>query len=319
MVSAQKQMKERLAQCDVVLEVRDARAPLSSANPHLETMLARKRRIIVLNKCDLISSADQSAVQRWFAHHQLPIILTQSNSSGAQASKKSGNEIAQLVNRMKAMAPKREFKTTPLLVLIAGVPNCGKSTLINALRVRHMPLNKAAAAAKTGAKAGVTRQVAAFAISEDPPIRVFDSPGIFLPSFDESDEDARRAFSLAVTGCVSDERLDPVMIADFILYQLNHVVRDGANAYMQFCGLTNPTDDVYEMLEACATRYGVPHDTSRTENAARLVIRAYRSGRLGLFCLDALNLSPATVAMPSSSPSEDGKDAHPSTQAQEIN
>ncbi|KAF0852862.1 mitochondrial ribosome biogenesis GTP-binding protein YlqF [Andalucia godoyi] len=328
MVSAQRAMHSRISGCDLVLEVRDARAPFSSSNPQLEPLVNRRKRIIVLNKTDLISLSDQEKLKKIFAREPLRFgnattqITFTSSIESVRMQTQTRNEISRLVKLMQSSVPEREFKTSPMLALVAGVPNCGKSTLINALRVKHMPTERATAAAKTGAKAGVTRQVSAFSISESPPIRVFDSPGIFMPTFADSDQDAMRAFCLSATGCVNDERFDPVLIAEFILWQLlDRRVGDTA-ACAAFAGVDQLPRNIHDVLEACVRRYGIKNDVSfetpldrdpvlasvsgnelltfsaqSINAAARLFIRAYRAGKFGKFCLDDLDKPPCLSAL----------------------
>jgi len=162
--------------------------------------------------------------------------------------------------------------------MIVGMPNVGKSTILNFLRKKS---GKGGNVAKTGANPGVTRHVSAFKVSDKPLVFVTDTPGIMLPSNIGNEI----GYKLAITGAIKDSILGEEILADYLLYTLN---RFNALNYVKMFNLSEATENIDELLTAVAKRIGAKsHNGVWDFNlAARYLLSKYRSGDLGLLTLD---------------------------------
>ena len=200
MAKTRRQIKEDLKLIDIVIELLDARIPIASRNPDIEEITKGKKKIVILNKCDL---AEEKENQRWlsyFAKKGIPAVLTDSQS---------GTGIAQVVSKIEeVMKDKKEEMDSKgrtgrkIRAMILGIPNVGKSSFINRISKRTL--------AGVGNKPGVTKQKQWIRINEK--IELLDTPGVLWPKF-ESEE---VALHLCFTGTIKEEILDKIEIA----YQL---------------------------------------------------------------------------------------------------
>jgi len=171
MQKATNDIKARLKNCDVVLEIRDPRIPISSCNPLLETTIGKKPRILIFNKADLISQNFHQKVKQYFeAKGQRQVLFTSANR---------GKNISHIIPMVSETIKKSSFDKS-IYMLVIGIPNIGKSTVINSLRNAYL---KKGGGAKTGKLPGVTRHVSGFTVSENPHTFLYDSPGVMLPRF----------------------------------------------------------------------------------------------------------------------------------------
>ncbi len=189
MVKAMRRMGEYLKLIDVVIEVVDARVPHSGRNPMLDTIIGNRKRLLILNREDL---ADPVITKQWVEYFRRGGQPAASTDGRAQPSVKRA---AHLVEELAA------GQKTMQRALVVGLPNCGKSAVINGLLGR--------AAAKTENKAGVTRQLQFFRMAKN--IEVMDTPGVLVPKI----PDATAQWKLAITTAVPRERYDPEEIAVF--------------------------------------------------------------------------------------------------------
>ncbi|KAI1504925.1 P-loop containing nucleoside triphosphate hydrolase protein [Biscogniauxia marginata] len=305
-------MRRILSNIGLVLECRDSRVPLTSANPLLESALAGRDRIVVYTKSELCAppaahrqlDRQQRLLSKWHAARRggglaAAAAEMERGSAGAGAAATDADDavgqthvlftdelkprsVQKLLAAIKDRAAASE-SLTGLRALVVGMPNAGKSTLLNALRREGMRLPKAA---RTGAQPGVTRKlgtpvrVAPEDVDEgiDEGVFVLDTPGVFVPHV----SDVESMLKLSLVGCVKDGLVHAETLADYLLFQMN--LRDPA-AYADFCA---PTNDARAFLDAVATRTGklgrggVP---SR-ERAADWVVQQWRKGHLGRFGLD---------------------------------
>ncbi|RKP25239.1 P-loop containing nucleoside triphosphate hydrolase protein [Syncephalis pseudoplumigaleata] len=167
-------------------------------------------------------------------------------------------------------------------VLVVGMPNVGKSSIINALRRVGVGRGKAAA---TGAQPGVTRTVAGtIKVFEDPDVYLIDSPGVMVPRID----DPVTSLKVAVTGGIRDHLADEEIMVDYLLFRLNQL---NNTRYVNLFGLECPTDDVHTLLARTAARIGAVRRGGETDTsaAAMYILRKYREGRLGRFTLDSFD------------------------------
>lgn len=180
-------------------------------------------------------------------------------------------------------------------LLVMGIPNVGKSTVIN--RLRNVYYNKAGKATKTGAIAGVTRAVLERVKICDQPrkIYLFDTPGILEPASQRQDDDSvdESFFRCAAVGSMSDDVIGPELIADYILYWFN---KNQNYRYMTFLGMESPSDNIVEALTYGAIRLnkfkqvqdfnGEKQTLPNLKEVAEVFLRTFRTGKLGPVLLD---------------------------------
>lgn len=270
MARTRRQIKESLPLVDAVVEIVDARVPVSSRNPELPELIGQKPLMVLLNKCDL---ADENATRRRISE------LGKRGVTAIAVDCRSGkglNAFAPTVRRVlsdkieanaqKGMAGK------PLRLMVVGIPNTGKSSFIN----RMAGKNKA----KVADKPGVTRQNQWFSIGSG--IELLDTPGVLWPKFDDPDVGLRLAF----IGSVKDTILDIELIAARFLTIMNenYPERIKERYKLEF----PPESEEFERLEMLARKRGmlISGGEPDTERAAVMLLDEYRAGKLGRITLD---------------------------------
>ena len=211
MAAASRAIRDRLKLADLVIEVRDARIPLSSANEDLQPVLAAKRRILALNKKDL---ANPNIMNMWLDHFQ------SCKQDCISLNAHSSNSINQLLGLVELKLREAILKEPTLLVMVVGVPNVGKSALINSIhRIANsrFPVNDKMKRARVGPLPGVTQDIAGYKIASQPSIYVLDTPGVLVPSI----PDMETGLKLALTGAVKDSVVGEERIAKYLLSLLN--------------------------------------------------------------------------------------------------
>lgn len=182
----------------------------------------------------------------------------------------------------------RRHKDDPLVyrpdvtMMVVGMPNVGKSSLINALR--RLGTRKGNAA-KVGARPGVTTSVMGkIKVLDEPPTYLIDTPGVFVPHID----DQSQGLKLGLIAAVKDHLVGELVLADFLLYMFN---RFSSRAYVEFCGLSEPCDEITLVLTSLCKRIGAiqKHGEPQLEAGARYFLAAFRDGKLGRYTLDILN------------------------------
>lgn len=281
-----KTMGQSLKHVDCIVEVHDARIPLSGhcANIH-DTVLGIKPHILVLNKVDLTDNRyNEAVIQNLNKNGVEHVIFTNFLDMKCNGMKKLFPLAKTLIgnaNRYNRNA------YDDLSIMIVGVPNVGKSSLINRLRNRHLKKGNATA---VGAIAGITRSVLnRIKVSENPTCYILDTPGILSPKV--SDIDA--GFKLAIAGCLPDHLVGSELIADYLLYWLN---KQQHFDYVYELGLSEPNDDIKYVLSFIAAKFKqtlnikLPEGSYRTvpnwKFAADHFLNTFRKGSFGFWCLD---------------------------------
>jgi ribosome biogenesis GTPase A len=197
-------LKEQLQLIDVVLELLDARIPRSSSNPKLSSILQHKKRIIVLNKSDL---ADDGVTEDWERYFEgLGLLVIKTNSVAGGSRRHILEAVKTAFAEKTAHLTSRGRKPRPARVMVVGIPNVGKSTIINQLVGKG--------SAKTGDKPGVTRGKQWIRVHAQ--IELLDTPGILWPKF----EDPLTGIHLAQTGAIRDEIIDQQELAHDLIREL---------------------------------------------------------------------------------------------------
>lgn len=264
-----KAIAERMKEIDVVIELLDARLPGSSANPMLGTMTGTRPKLKVLNKQDL---ADAARTQLWLDWYNT---RSETRAIGLDASDKAPAQ--RLIKACRELAPHRSGMDKPLRVLICGVPNVGKSTLMNTLVGRK--------AAKTGDEAGITRVEQRILLASD--FYLFDTPGMLWPKIMVE----QAGFHLAASGAVGRNAYEEEETAMALLGSMKRSYAALLAARYKLKGLTLDTipeahDDA--LLTAIGQARGAVMSGGRVnlQKAAEIVLNDFRSGTLGLMTLE---------------------------------
>lgn len=203
MEKAKRQMQEQLKMVDIIIELRDARMPISSANPVLAELGKDKPRLIVLTKKDV---ADDELTKKWLEVLNEKYRAIAVNSFDSNISKIIVNEVKDILKTKLERAKARGIRKKVLRALVCGIPNVGKSTLINAITKKK--------SAKVENRPGVTKSLQWIRIHED--LELLDTPGVLWPKFEDQDV-ARR---LALLSSISDHVLDK---QDIVLFGLDYL------------------------------------------------------------------------------------------------
>lgn len=272
MTKTRRQMEADLKHVDIVVELVDARIPISSRNPDIDAICGDKPRIILLNRAD---QADPRMTKIWTNY-----FIRERGIQAAAVDSRSGAGVGQMVslarNALKEQIAKWQEKGQvgrPVRAMVVGVPNVGKSTFINKLARRK--------SAKAGDRPGVTRGKQW--VSVDKGLELLDTPGILWPKF----EDEMTGLHLAFTGAVKDEVTDMEGLACALM----ELLRD---RYPQVLSERYKLTDLegkqgWELLEQGARKRGmlISGGEADTERMAKVLLDEFRGGKLGRFTLEA--------------------------------
>ena len=264
---AERQLKEKLSLVDVIIEVRDSRIPLSSSYANIEKLLGDKPRLLLLNKADLV---DKSELSVWCDY-----LKRTTNCNVIATEAKGNNDLAQVVklaaelseDKIQALMAKGLLRR-PARAMVVGMPNVGKSSVINKLTKSSKT--------KIGAKAGVTRQQQWVRIN--PKLELLDTPGI-IPT---RQDNQLQATKLAFVSSVSENAYSPEPVAKVLLEMLlNTKNADFIKQYYKVDDLT---------LESIAINRNwiIKGDNPDTERTAIYVLKDFREGRMGKIILDEI-------------------------------
>ena len=268
MAKAKRMLEENLKLIDAVIELVDARAPQSTRNPDFDRLFQGKSRVLLLNKSDL---ADPTANKRWIGYYKRQGIEAAEVTANAQNAKA---QVIRLIERATAERVKRyEEKGVQktIRVLIAGIPNVGKSTLINRIAGEKR--------AQTGDKPGVTKGKQWVRIT--PHLELLDSPGLLWPKLG----DETIGEHLAFIGSINDEILNLEELSEHLCSTLRTLKPDAL--YERYKKMDADTPDG-ALLEAVAKSRGfiLKGGVYDTERAARIVLDEFRAGRIARVTLE---------------------------------
>ncbi|CAA2107261.1 ribosome biogenesis GTPase YlqF [Variovorax paradoxus] len=269
MYSTQKALAERVKDIDVVIELLDARLPGSSANPMLAELTAGRPTLKVLNKQDL---ADPERTARWLAHYNA---LPGTRAIGLDAS--LATPAQQLVKGCHELSPNRGGMAKPMRVLICGIPNVGKSTLINTLTGGRK--------AKTGDEAGITKLEQRITLADD--FYLWDTPGMLWPRIIVP----RSGYNLAASGAVGRNAFDEEEVALELLGYLKGNYAAGVSARFKLVELDDEAMAAMkdeDLLDTIGRKRGALLGKGRVsmQKAAEIVMHEFRAGNLGRITLE---------------------------------
>ena len=272
MTKAIRSMREDIKLIDIIIEIRDARIPLSSANPEIKSLANGKQRVLVLNKSDM---ANDTQTKKWIEYFEKEGIYAVSiNSKNKSDIKKVKALMDKAGAEKKERDLKRGIKNRPVRAMIVGIPNVGKSTFINSFAGR--------ASAKTGNKPGVTKgkQWIRLSSGSGANIELLDTPGILWPKF----EDQKVGLNLALTGSIKDEL---IVYTDLAL-DLIEFLQDKYQGLIQDNYGFDPDPDSVKILEQLAEARGCIKSGGELDldRAAFLLLDDFRNSRLGNISLE---------------------------------
>ena len=269
MTKTRRQIEADLKLVDAVCEIVDARIPISSRNPDIDAICGGKPRILVLNRMDL---TDPEATKKWAAYFRergMSVIATDCKS------RRGISDFTPAARRACAQKLERDAKrgmNRPLRVMVVGIPNVGKSTLINQISGRK--------GAKAENRPGVTRGKQW--VSVDAGLQLLDTPGILWPKF----EDPRVGMMLAYTGAVKENVIDLEELACFLMTLLHkHYPKALLDRYQVEAPADTPG---WELLELAGRKRGylISGGEVNLERMARVLLDEFRGGKLGKFTLE---------------------------------
>ena len=278
MTRTKRQIEKSLKMVDIVAEILDARVPVSSRNPILGKLIGNKPRLILMNKSDM---ADAAATARWIAYYKekgiKAIALDCRTGKGVNGFMPAIREVLQeQIARWEA----KGMTGRPIRVMVVGIPNVGKSSLIN-----KMCRGGNAGKADVQDRPGVTRQNRWFTIGKG--FELLDTPGVLWPKFDDPIVGERLAF----TGAVKDDVVDVEGLASRLLEVLRDTYPQAMTARYKLEGIELSGMQGYELLELVGRRRGmlVSGGETDTERASIMVLDEFRGGKLGKITLEQVN------------------------------
>ena len=282
MAKTKKQIQEDLKLIDVVIEILDARIPLSSQNPDIAQWTKNKKKIIILNKADL---AEEKQNEKWVEHYKkqgIIAILTDSNSG--KGVPETIRQIEKIMQEDKETFSNKGRVGKSIRVMIVGIPNVGKSSFINRITKKS--------STAVGNRPGVTRQKQWVRVKEN--IELLDTPGILWPKLEPQEV----AFHLAFTGTIKDDNLEKTEIAYFLL---KYLLENKRESIIDRYGISNEiieeklsnedqmeNENILEILYEIGKKRGAIISGGRIdeEKVSNILIDDFRTGKLGRITLE---------------------------------
>ena len=270
MTKAMRQMKEDIKLIDLVIELLDARIPISSRNPDIDNLGKNKARLVLLNKSDL---ADETDNNKWIQYFKdKGIIALKINSKNKQGIKEINNAVQIACKEKIERDKKRGIINRPVRAMVVGIPNVGKSTFINAYAGR--------AAAKTGNKPGVTKGKQWIKLNKN--LELLDTPGILWPKFDNQ----TIGMHLAFIGSINDNILDVTELAYQLVKLLATTYPKVVVERYKIEGHEDPLQVMYQVAEVRGCK--LKGNQADLEKTSKIIMDDFRAGKLGRITLDKL-------------------------------
>ena len=269
MTKARRMMQEDIKLIDLIIELVDARVPLSSRNPDIDELGKNKARLILLNKSDL---ADPAVNETWVKYFEsLGYTVVQINSKSGAGIKTISQKVQEACKEKIERDKRRGIKNRPIRAMVAGIPNVGKSTFINAYAGKNC--------AKTGNKPGVTKGKQWIRMGKG--LELLDTPGILWPKF----EDQNVGIRLAMIGSINENILN---IEELSLLAIDYLRQEYPGLIKKQYEISEEAEKPLEILERIADRRkclskGGEYDYVK---AASMFMDDFRNGRLGRFSLE---------------------------------
>lgn len=276
MAKTRKQIEEDLKLIDVVIELLDSRIPVASRNPDIKNLTKNKKRIILLNKCDL---SDEKINQKWVEKlsKEAPVILTDSNTG--KGIDKVSRKIDELMKEEIAKQAARGRINKTIRVMILGIPNVGKSSFINRIAKKNK--------LEVGNKPGVTKSKQWIRIGKNQ--ELLDTPGVLWPKFENNEI----ALNLAFTGTIKDDILEKVEISYELLKILYNKYKSNLMERYKITEdemkeIEQHSNYIYELMQVIGRKRGalVAGGNTDDEKIARIILDDFRNCKLGKISLE---------------------------------
>ena len=276
MAKTRKQIEQDLKLIDVVIELLDSRIPIASRNPDIKNLTKNKKRIILLNKCDL---SDEGINKKWLEKlsQEAPVILTDANTG--KGIEKVSKKIDELMKDEIAKQAARGRINKTIRVMILGIPNVGKSSFINRIAKKNK--------LEVGNRPGVTKSKQWIRIGKNQ--ELLDTPGVLWPKFENNEI----ALNLAFTGTIKDDILEKTEVAYELLKRLyedykENVIQRYKISDSEIIGIEENSNPIYELMKLIGKKRGalVSGGNIDDDKIARIILEDFRTCKLGKISLE---------------------------------
>ncbi len=267
MKKALNEIEAKIKLVDVVIEILDARAPLSSINPEFEKRIANKKRLVVLSKSDLADPIETKKWEFYFKNKVNSLLILNLNND--KASKIISDSVSKLGEEKHAKEKAKGMKPQPIKAMIIGVPNVGKSSLINRLAKRN--------AAGVQNKPGYTRGEQYIKVNND--FILLDTPGVLPMNYD----DKQHAINLALLGSIREEILPN---DELVKYLIKYLAKNYPNALVERFDISDLSDPIEVANKVALKRGLITNGSYDLDRANFLILKEFKEGKLGRVTLE---------------------------------